>query len=184
MLNSLLLAALVVAHDPGYYTSLANHVRRWLGQEQVTARVVTPREMSDALASERIAFLVGFSSPTAAEMKTLHAFRARGGKLVVFHSASPALADLLGVKPVGYAAAPAPGAYSRMDFVPGALAGAPTSVRQTSTVLQRTRPIPGRSRTVATWSDRAGRSTGEPAWLASDAGFWMPPVLLADGYED
>lgn len=184
MVCSLLLSALVVAHDPGYYTSLANHVRRWLGQERVSARVVTPREMSAALASERIAFLVGFASPTAAEMKTLRAFRARGGKLVVFHSASPALADLLDVKPVGYASAPAPGAYSRMDFAAGALAGAPTSIRQTSTVLQRARPIPGRSRTVAMWADRAGRSTGEPAWLASDAGFWMTHVLLADGDED
>ena len=184
MLNSLLLAALVVAHDPGYYTSLANHVQRWLRQEQVAARVVTPREMPSALTKERLAFLVGFANPTAAEMKTLRDFRARGGKLVVFHSASPALADLMGVKPVGYAAAPTPGAYSRMTFAAGALAGAPASILQTSSVLQRARPVVGRSRTIATWADRAGRATGEPAWLASDAGFWMTHVLLADGDED
>ena len=184
MLNSLLLAALIVAHDPGYYTSLANHVQRWLRQEQVAARVVTPREMPSALAKERLAFLVGFASPSAAELKTLRDFRARGGKLVVFHSASPALADLMGVKPVGYAAAPTPGAYSRMTFAAGALAGAPAAIRQTSSVLQRARPVAGRSRVIATWADRAGRPTGEPAWLASDAGFWMTHVLLADGDED
>lgn len=184
MLNSLLLSVLVVAHEPGYYTSLANHVQRWLRQEQVAARVVTPREMPSALAKERLAFLVGFASPSAAEMKTLRDFRARGGRLVVFHSASPALADLMGVKPVGYAAAPYPGAYSRMDFAAGAVPGAPSTVLQTSGVLQRARPVAGRSRTVATWTDRAGRPTGEPAWLASDAGFWMTHVLLADGDED
>ncbi len=184
MLNALLLAALIVAHDPGYYTSLANHVQRWLRQEQVAARVVTPREMPSALPKERLAFLVGFASPSAAELKTLRDFRARGGRLVVFHSASPALADLMGVKPVGYAAAPTPGAYSRMTFAVGALAGAPAAIRQTSSVLQRARPVAGRSRVIATWADRAGRPTGEPAWLASDAGFWMTHVLLADGDED
>ena len=102
---SLLLAVAIVAHDPGYYTSLSKHIQRWLTNEGVPAKVETPATMAGALAKERLAFLVGFSSPSAAEMKTLKAFRARGGKLVVFHSASPALAELMGVKPLGYKAA-------------------------------------------------------------------------------
>ncbi len=116
MLGSLLLAVTVVAHEPGYTTSLANHIERWLRGESVQSKVVTPAQMPAALKSESLAFLVGFSQPTAAEMKTLREFRSRGGKLVVFHSASPVLADLMGVKPVGYSAAPYPGAWSRMDF--------------------------------------------------------------------
>ena len=116
MLGSLLLAVTVVAHEPGYTTSLANHIERWLRGESVQSKVVTPAQMPAALKNESLAFLVGFSQPTAAEMKTLREFRSRGGKLVVFHSASPALADLMGVKPVGYSAAPYPGAWSRMDF--------------------------------------------------------------------
>ena len=184
MLSSLLLAVAIIAHEPGYYTSLANHVQRWLKQERIAARVTTPREMSTALAKERLAFLVGFSNPSAAEMKTLRNFRARGGRLVVFYSASPALADLMGVKPVGYVAAPYPGAYSRMTFSTATPVGLPSSILQTSTVLQRVRPITGRSRVIATWADRNGRATGEPAWLASDAGYWMTHVLLADGDEE
>ena len=183
MLNALLLAATIVAHDPGYTTSLANHLKRWLGQEQVAAKVVKPSEMKSALKDEKIAFLVGFSNPTAAEMQTLRDFRARGGQLVVFHSAAPALAKLMGVKVVGYAAAPYPGAYSRMVFATQAVAGLPPSILQTSTVLQRARPVEGRAQTIATWSDRKGRSTGEPAWIKSDAGYWMTHVLLADGDE-
>ena len=184
MLGSLLLAVTVVAHEPGYTTSLANHIERWLRGESVQSKVVTPAQMPAALKSESLAFLVGFSQPTAAEMKTLREFRSRGGKLVVFHSASPALADLMGVKPVGYSAAPYPGAWSRMDFCAKVPEGLPASIRQSSSVLQRARPIAGRARVVATWSDRAGKSTGEPAWLASSAGFWMTHVLLADGDED
>ena len=185
MLNALLVAAAIIAHDPGYTTSLANHIQRWLSNERVSARVSTPAQMASALRNERLAFLVGFErNPTAAEMQTLRAFRARGGRLVVFHSASPALAELMGVKPAGYVAAPYPGAYSRMDFSPKSLAGAPSSVRQTSTVLHRARPIPGRSSVLAVWKDRKGVNTGEPAWLSSNAGYWMTHVLLADGDED
>ena len=185
MVNALLLAAAIVAHDPGYYTSLAKHIQRWLANEKVSARVSAPAQMASALNGEKVAFLVGFEkNPTAAELATLRSFRARGGRLVVFHSASPALAELMGVKPAGYVAAPYPGAYSRMDFAAQSISGVPSSILQTSTVLHRARPVPGRSWTLATWADRRGRTTGEPAWIASPAGYWMTHVLLADGDED
>ena len=169
--SSLLVAVAIVAHDPGYTTSLANHMKRWLAGESVAAKVVAPAQMQGALANERLAFLVGFATPTPGELAALRAFRARGGKLVVFHSSSPALAEMMGVKPVGYRAAAYPGEWSRMDFNAKFPEGMPGSIRQTSTVLHRARPVAGKSRVLATWVDRAGRSTGEPAWLASGAGF-------------
>ncbi len=184
IIASAMLAVAIVAHDPGYTTSLANHLKRWLASEGVQTSVITPQAMKGALKNERLAFLVGFSSPTKGEIETLRAFRARGGKMVVFHSASPALADMMGVKPVGYATAARPGAWSRMDFCTKSPEGLPGSIRQTSSVLQRARPIKGRARVIATWFDRDGRPTGEPAWLASSSGFWMTHVLLADGDED
>ena len=183
-LSGLLLSVTIVAHDPGYSTSLAGHLKRWLAGESVASQVVTPSQMPAALAKERLAFLVGFSSPTPGEIASLRAFRARGGKLVVFHSSSPALADMMGVKPVGYRTAAYPGEFSRMDFSAKVPEGLPASIRQTSSVLHRARAIEGRSRVIASWANRQGRSTGEPAWLASGAGFWMTHVLQADGDED
>ena len=79
MLNSLLLAVTIVAHEPGYYTSLANHVGRWLKDQDIAAEVVKPADMRTKLAKEKIAFLVGFESTTADEIKTLRSFRDRGG---------------------------------------------------------------------------------------------------------
>ena len=184
MLKSLFVAVAIVAHEPGYYTSLANHVKRWLQGEGVNSSVVAPSQMSAALKGEKLAFLVGFASPTKSEVESLRAFRSRGGKLVVFHSASPALGELMGVKPLGYSHAPYPGAWSRMVFSGGVPAGLPKSIRQTSTVLQRAVPLPGKGRVFATWADRSGKSTGEAAWIATSAGFWMTHVLLADGDED
>ena len=184
MFSSLFLAAAVVAQQPGYCTSLANHIARWLRQEGVSATVAAPGSMATALRNERVAFLVGFEKTSAAEISELKSFRSRGGKLVVFHSSSAALADLMGVKPLGFRAAAYPGEWSRMDFDVRGFEGMPSSVRQTSTVLNRAVPVKGRSRVLATWSDRAGKSTGEPAWIVSGAGFWMTHVLLADGDED
>ncbi len=176
----------VVAHDPGYYTSLARHAQRWLGQQGIEAKTHPVAELGKALEGAKIAFLVGFDKPDAAELATLKAFRARGGKLVVFYSSSPALASMMGVKVVAYKKAAYPGQWSKMDFdlkAAANIAGIPRSIRQTSTVLQSSRPIPGRARTIAHWVDRKGKGSGEPAWIASDAGFWMTHVLLADGDE-
>jgi uncharacterized lipoprotein YddW (UPF0748 family) len=173
----------VVAQKPGYYTSLAKHAQRWLQSQGIAAALATPQTMSAALADARIAFLIGFEEPTAAEMRVIRALRARGGKLAVFHSASPALANLMGVQVLGYTTAPYPGAWSRMNFDTSSLAGCPRAILQTSTVLQRARPVKGRSTVLANWMDRAGRVTGDAAWLRSDAGFWMTHVLLADGDE-
>ena len=184
MLKSLLIAVSIVAHEPGYYTSLANHIQRWLKGENVAASVVPASQMKSALQGEKLAFLVGFESPTAAEMATLREFRARGGKLVVFHSASAALGELMGVKPLGYASAPYPGAWSRMVFSAKFPDGLPSSIAQTSTVLQRAAPVQGKGRVIAYWADRSGKQSREPAWIATGAGFWMTHVLLADGDED
>ena len=115
----------VVAQKAGYYTSLARHAQRWLKMQGVSAALATPQTMASTLADARVAFLIGFEEPTASELRTLKAMRARGGKLVVFYSASPSLAQLMGVKVLGYATAPYPGAWSRMNFDAGALAGCP-----------------------------------------------------------
>ena len=184
MVNALLLAVAVVAQASGYYTSMAEHLRRYLAAEGVNAQTFERAKMDQALAHERIVFLVGGESVSAAEMAALRGFRARGGKLVVFNGSASALAELMGVKCVGYRAAAQPGEFSRMDFTASAPAGVPRTIRQQSLALQRARPLAGRSRTIATWTDRAGRSTGEPAWIESEAGWWMTQVLTSEGDED
>ena len=173
----------VISHEKGYYTSLARHATRWLVQQGVPAKTYQVDELADALADTRIAFLVGFDAPTPAEMATLRSYRAKGGRLVVFYSSSPALAKLMGVKVLAYKKASYPGQWSKMVFQVRTPAGVPSSIRQTSTVLQSSQPLPGRGKVMATWVDRKGKGSGEAAWISTDAGFWMSHVLLADGDE-
>lgn len=173
----------VAAREAGYYTSLARHLQRWLGSEAVSADLTSGNNLAAALASAKLAFLVGYDRPGAGELAALKAFRARGGRLVVFYSSSPELARMMGVKPRGYAKAGYPGQWSSMTFTAAAPQGTPGRILQTSTVLQRAQPADAHSRTIAYWCDRNGKNTGEPAWIESAAGWWMTHVLLADGDE-
>jgi len=174
----------VVSHEPGYYASLAKHAQRWLKQQGIESELAGADALASSLASAKLAFLIGFDEPTADEMKAISDYRAKGGRLVVFYSSSPKLAALMGVRPLGYKAASYPGQWSRMDFGVKFLEGCPQSILQTSTVLQRAEPLPGKGRVMATWSDRRGKPTGDAAWISSAAGYWMTHVLLADGDEE
>ncbi len=183
MFNSLFLAVAIVAQSSGYYTSLANHIKRWLASEGVSASVVTPDAMEGRLKNEKTAVLIGFEKPTQSQMRVFSNFRARNGRFIVFYSSSKALADLMDVKILGFKAAPYAGAWSRMDFISRVPEGLPSEIRQTSSVLLRASPKPAKGRVLATWSDRNGRPAGENAWIATGGGYWMTHILSADGDE-
>ena len=170
----------IVVTGDNFYKSLARHAQRWLREEQIASDIVA----ADALAktSSKAALLIGFDRPTAAELAELKAFRARGGKFIVFYSSSPALAAMMSVKVLSFKRAAYPGQFSRMDFAPSRFPeGLPATLRQTSTVLQSSTPLKG-ARVLATWKDRKGLGA-ECAWIASGAGYWCTHVYLADGDE-
>ena len=69
----------VVSRESGYYTSLAKHIVRWLGQESIKADFAAKDGLSAALSKSKVAFLVGYSQVSDAEMKTIRNFCSRGG---------------------------------------------------------------------------------------------------------
>jgi uncharacterized lipoprotein YddW (UPF0748 family) len=173
----------VAAQQDGYYTSLAKHIVRWLDEGGVSSKLVTKNNLHLGLKSGKLAFLVGYDTPSAAELNQIKSFVARGGKIVVFYSSSPALANLMGVKILGYKKSPYPGAWSKMNFNTSFPEGVPKSILQTSTVLMSATGIKGKSSVIATWMDRNGKNTTEACFISSANGYWMTHVLLADGDE-
>lgn len=174
----------VFSASEGYYTSIARHLVRWLKMETIETTCETNADLGARLAGCKLAFLVGYNEPTEKQMKALERFVAQGGKLVVFYSASPRLSALMDVHVVGYRAAKYPGEWSRMNFTGQGPEGLPSTIRQTSTVLQRARPRSKQGCVLATWVDRKGQGTQEPAWIMTKNGFWMTHILTADGDED
>ena len=172
----------VVAPGTGFGLSLGRHIVRWLGQQGVAADFVDERNVSTALKGKRLAYLV---MPKDAQFAALSAFASRGGKMFAFYSDSPKLASLFGVavRKDAYKKADAGGTFSQIVFDKTAPAGSPAAIVQSSANIFRASAVRGRSRVIARWHDRAGRPTGDAAILASNVGWWMTHVLLADGDE-
>ena len=83
--------------DRAYSASLARHVMRWLEDGGVKADLVEDGSLVRDLTGRRLAYLVVCQKPTAAQMKALAVFRAKGGKIAVLQSYSPELADFMRV---------------------------------------------------------------------------------------
>ena len=170
----------VVAPAAGFGQSLGKHMVRWLGQNGISADFVDEDKVSTGLAGKKLAFLV---TPKSAHYAALSAFCSRGGRMFAFYCDSPKIASLFGVRLGAYRKDDGRGAFSKVVFGPTAPRGAPQEIVQSSANIFSAQPIQGKSSVIATWQDRAGRSTGEPAVLASNAGWWMTHVMLADGDE-
>ena len=93
------------AADRGYSGSLAARVGRWLRDGGVKADDVDDRALDAALAGRRLVYLVVSQKPTPGQLQALGRYRARGGKVAVLQSYSPALASFMGVPPVSRAPA-------------------------------------------------------------------------------
>ena len=170
----------VVAPNSGFVLSLGRHIVRWLGMNDIPADFVDEKAISTGLKGKKLAYLV---MPKAGHLSAMSSFAAKGGKMFAFYSDSPKVASFFGVKMGAYKKANGSGQFSKIVFGNTAPRGVPAEMVQSSANIFTAHPVQGRSRTIATWHDRAGRSTGDAAVLASNVGWWMTHVLLADGDE-
>ena len=170
----------VVAPGSGFGLSLGRHIVRWLGMHGIAADFVDEKTVSGGLKGKKLAYLV---MPKAAHLPAMSSFAARGGKMFAFYSDSPKVAAFFGVKMGVYKNAGGNGRFSKIVFGDSAPRGVPREIVQSSANIFTAHPVQGRSRVVAMWHDRSGASTGDAAVLASNAGWWMTHVLLADGDE-
>lgn len=170
----------VVAPGSGFGLSLGRHIVRWLGLNGVAADFVDEKTISTGLKGRKLAYLV---MPKATHLPAMTSFSARGGKMFAFYSDSPKVAAFFGVRMGVYKKSDDSGRFSKIVFGNTAPRGVPSEVLQSSANIFTAFPVQGRSRVVATWHDRSGRSTGDAAVLVSNVGWWMTHVLLADGDE-
>ncbi len=164
-----------------YGTRVSTRLSRFLAEAGIPHGVVTDEEVvHGALMKSRVAILSYHPHPPAREIESLKLFVQRGGKLVVFYGADPALAELMGVRLGSYQKADAPGRWSSFVFLKPSFWKVPERVYQESFNIMSASPARPSTQVIAYWEDSRGRRTEDPAWMASDSGLWMTHVLLDD----
>jgi len=166
--------------ERNYAASVTRRIGGWLSELGIPHEVVDDEKVSTrSLKGVRVAVLTYNPTLRATELAALDGFVKRGGRLVVFYSADPKLAHLMGVRLHTYRADPTSTRWTRMTFFDRALPGAPSVVYQRSRNIRAVTPR-RRGKVIAYWEDSAGQRR-DPAWVQTDAGFWMTHVLLDDG---
>lgn len=170
------------AAERNYARRMAEFVDRALGAFGLGHAVITDEAVTDAaLAGCAVAILPYNAHLPDAELRTLKAFTARGGKLIVFYSADTQLAQSMGFKLGAYMATARVGEWSAFSFNKSAPPLLPTTVRQTSRNIRPALPARADAHIIARWQDESGSPSGQVAWVASPQGYWMSHVLLDDG---
>ncbi|NQT91728.1 MAG: family 10 glycosylhydrolase [Lentisphaerae bacterium] len=114
------------------------------------------------------------------ERAALEKFTARGGKLIVFYSADPALASLMSLT-LGPYKASHENPWVSMSFEGDVLPYAPREIRQRSRNIRPVYPVGRGATTIALWRRSTGTAAADPACVRSPTGFWVTHVLLDDG---
>ncbi len=168
--------------ERNYAGSVTRRIGRWLTEIDVEHRVATDEDTVRGIPKAITVVILGYNPmPPPAQMSSLRSFMKRGGKLLVFYSSSPALAESMGVKLGEYKAFHRGGRWSVIQFNAAAPAFLPRTVWQDSLNVRPVFPLAGRSKLIASWKSAGGDDTGDPALVQSDTGVWMSHVLLDDG---
>ena len=118
-----------------------------------------------------------FSNSQRAAIK---AFLTNNGKIIVFYSSDPVLAEMMGIKLGSYRNSDKYGRWSAVRFNKEAPAGTPAVMRQETRNIWTVYPADKNSRIIASWENSKGVLLEDPAVVRSDKGFWMTHVLLDD----
>lgn len=170
------------AAERGYAAAVARRMAHWLTELDVPFRLMTDEDLATGRAQAASVVILTYNPVLGPRgWMAVRTLLLRGGKLVVFYSSDDRLASLMGFELGKYKSSRAFGRWSEIEFTGEAPRHVPPLVRQNSRNVRVLKPAAAHSRVIAYWRDAEGRRSGDPAWLQSNAGFWMTHVLLDDG---
>lgn len=160
-----------------------DRVSRWLDGVGIRHTVLPESQLSaDRLRGVALIILPYNARPTAAQIALYRAHVNAGGKLIICFSDSAELAGLMGVSLGDVVSHREPGRWAGFEFSDADknTLHIPKRVYQQAWGIRIARPQKGRGRTMAHWIDATGKAQPEPAWIATDRGYWMTQILLDD----
>ena len=159
-------------------SALADRQARLLSKAAIPFTVID--DSLEALSPFALVFLPYAPKLPGKQMSSLEHFVKKGGKLVVFYNATPALGSLLGVR-VGAWQGTEPGhEWTALICDAALLPDAPPRVpHPTNSILPPFATGSYHARPIAFWADDTARPTDQPACVLSDRGAWfahIPPL--------
>ncbi len=173
-------ASSATAADRAYAARLTDRVSRMLSDAGVGHNVVTEEEAPAALSGATLAILPCNPDPPRSVISALRGMIASGGKVIVFFGGSSALADLMGVRIGEVEHVDDLSRWRSFAFVDSQKWHVPFEIFQQSMSVRPAWPANANGKIIAWWRDASGKTQREPAWIATDRGFWMTHVLLDD----
>ncbi len=159
--------------------SAARRIGRWLEELNLPFASLDDEDvMTGRLSGARLAILPYNPHPPRRQIQALQNFVRRGGKLIVFYSADPQLAEMLGLRLGEYQRARQPGQWSAFAFNREAPPDVPALVFQDSSNIRPVFPADRPAKVIAHWRNAAGQAGSDPAWVLTDRGCWMSHILL------
>ncbi len=180
------LAAVVVgdeslpnATERAFAAASAARVLRWLTIMGLPVAGVAERAFEGTHPARVALFPYNLRLPdrTWAEVR---AFAARGGRLIVCHSADPRLAELMGVRAGAHVRLPDGLRWTSFRFTEPERWPFPETILQSSIQLLPVAPARTDARIIAHWIGASSDAPSFPAWIASSNGFWMTQVPNSD----
>lgn len=159
--------------------SAARRIGRWLEDLNLSYALLDDEDISAGhLSGARLAILPYNPHPPRRQLQALQNFMHRGGKLLVFYSAEPQLAEMMGLRLGEYRRANQPGQWSAFAFNDQAPPYVPSLIFQESSNIRPVYPAAADAKVIAWWRNAAGRTGPDPAWVRTDRGCWMSHILL------
>lgn len=157
----------------------ARRIHTWLNELHIPTRIIRDDKLTlQMLAHTSLIVLPYNPQLSKGQLKILHNFVNRGGKLFVFYSADPELANLMNLKLGTYKAADNTKKWAAIRFRDPGEWNVPPEIRQSSWNIRPVYPDGPTCRIIADWSTSEGTKLDDPAIVQSPAGFWMTHILL------
>lgn len=168
--------------ERNYARSVSDRIERLLTSHGLDPKRITDDDVvKGGLKEHSLAILAYNPDLPPDEFKQVQSFVAKGGRLIVFYSADPDLAALMGVKLGTYASDARAQSWCAMRFTNPGVHHLPKRVRQRSRNIRPVAPLSAAGKVIAEWENIHGGLTGHAAWVETPRGFWMSHVLLDDG---
>lgn len=149
-------------------------VGRWLADAGIPHTRMTDRDLDrGGLRAVSAALLCQTGRLPDPALAAVREFLDRGGKLIVLYSTDPRLAEAMGFTLGSFRKAEVPMQWASFAFADSLGGTLPARIYQESPTLVPAQPASRDARVIAWWEDASGRRTPEPAWLASNRGYWM-----------